>query len=124
MNVIDASDVKSQLDALLDAVEKDRATSVLIRRGGRPAAMLLNAQVAEAVILGAYSTGVLPRSVAMQQLGMDWYGDLLLRLNAHGIKRPTVSTAEVARMNKAVEEVLGATTLAAKARNRKSGRST
>lgn len=39
--------------------------------------MLLNAQLAEKAILGAYAHGVLTRGVGMHQLGLDWYGDLL-----------------------------------------------
>jgi hypothetical protein len=105
MRVITASDVKNQLGDLFDAVEKDQAASVLIERNRRPVAMLLNAQIAEKVILGAYAQGVLPRSVAMQQLGLDWYGDLLQRMNACGINRPSASPDDAAQMQEAADEV-------------------
>lgn len=124
MKMISASDVRPPLDELLDALENDRATSVLIQRDGRPVAILLDLLVAEKVILCAYAQGVLPRSVAMQQLGIDWYGDLLLRLNAHGIKRPEISVADAERMKKSVEKALGAVMPPAKTRGRKPDRST
>ncbi|HSV48312.1 MAG TPA: type II toxin-antitoxin system Phd/YefM family antitoxin [Ramlibacter sp.] len=105
MQVVTASDVKNQLGDLFDAVERNQAASVLIERNRRPVAMLLNAQMAEKVILGAYAQGVLPRSVAMQQLGLDWYGDLLKRMNAHGIPRPVISFEDAARMQAAADKV-------------------
>jgi len=104
--VVTASDVKNKLGDLFDAVEKDEAASVLIERNRRPVAMLLNAEVAEKVILGAYAQGVLPRSVAMQQLGMDWYGDLLQRMNTLGIKHPMASAADAQVMKQAADDVL------------------
>lgn len=104
MRVVTASDVKNQLGDLFDAVEKDEAASVLIERNRRPVAMLLNAQIAEKVILGAYAQGVLPRAVAMQQLGLDWYGDLLQRMNVCGINRPAATAEDAASMKEAADE--------------------
>ncbi|MBS0318085.1 MAG: type II toxin-antitoxin system Phd/YefM family antitoxin [Proteobacteria bacterium] len=106
MQVVTASDVKNRLGDLFDAVEQDEAASVLIERNRRPVALLLNARIAEKVILGAYAQGVLPRSIAMEQLGLDWYGDLLQRMNVHGIPRPMVSAEDAARMQAAAHEVL------------------
>lgn len=105
MQVVTATEVKNQLGDLFDALEKDQGVSVLIERNRRPTAMLLNAQVAEKAILGAYAHGVLPRAVAMQQLGLVWYGDLLLRLNAQGIERALPSTADAESMRKAANAV-------------------
>lgn len=59
----------------------------------------------EKSILVAYARGVLPRSVAMQRLGIDWYGDLLQKMNTYGIKRPSVSAADMLIMQKSVDEV-------------------
>ena len=106
MQVVTATEVKNQLGDLFDAVEKDEGASVLIERNRRPAAMLLNAQVAEKAILGAYAHGVLPRAVAMQQLGLDWYGDLLQRMNTHGIERPSASVEDLHVMKQAADDVL------------------
>jgi prevent-host-death family protein len=105
MKVVTATDLKKQLGELLDAVETDEGISVLIKRNRRPAAMLLNAQVAEKAILGAYAHGVLPRAVAMQLLGLEWYGDLLQRLNTNGIERPSASVADMQVMKRSVDEV-------------------
>lgn len=105
--VVTATDVKNQLGDLFDAVEEDEGASVLIERNRRPVAMLLNAQIAERAILGAYAQGVLPRAVAMRQLGLDWYGDLLQRMNVLGIPRPTASAADAEVMKRAADAVLG-----------------
>jgi hypothetical protein len=106
MQIITATEIKNKLGDLFDAVERDEYASVLIERNRRPAAMLLNAQVAEKAILGAYAHGVLPRAVAMRQLGLDWYGDLLQRMNAHGIERPSVSAEDARAMQHSADEVL------------------
>jgi len=106
MQVVTATDVKSQLGELFNAVEKDEGASVLIERNRRPAAMLLNAHVAEKAILGAYAHGVLPRAIAMQQLGLDWYGDLLQRMNLHGIEHPSASAEDARVMKKAADDAL------------------
>jgi hypothetical protein len=107
MQVVTATEIKNQLGDLFDAIEKDEGASVLIERNRRPAAMLLNAQVAEKAILGAYAHGVLPRAVAMQQLGLDWYGDLLQRMNTHGIERPSASAEDMNVMKRSVDDLLG-----------------
>lgn len=106
MQVVTATEVKNQLGDLFDAVERDQGASVLIERNRRPAAMLLNARVAEKAILGAYAHGVLPRAVAMQQLGLVWYGDLLERMNLHGIERPSASPEDMHAMRQTTDEVL------------------
>jgi hypothetical protein len=108
MRVVTATEIKNQLGDLFDELERDASASVLIERNRRPTAMLLNAQLAEKAILGAYAHGVLPRSVAMQQLGIDWYGDLLQRLNAHGIERPTAAPQDLQVMKQAADKVLEA----------------
>ena len=107
MQVVTATEIKNQLGDLFDAIEKNEGASVLIERNRRPAAMLLNAQVAEKAILGAYAHGVLPRALAMQQLGLDWYGDLLQRMNTHGIERPSASAEDMNVMKRSVDDVLG-----------------
>lgn len=61
---------------------------------------------AEKAILLAYTNGALTRSVAMQQLGLDWFGDLLIKLNTHGIKRPSVSAADMLAMRQSADGVL------------------
>lgn len=108
MKVVTASAVKNRLGDLFDVLERNQAASVLIERNGRPVAMLLNAQIAEKIVLAAYAHGVIPRSVVMEQLGLDWYGDLLNRMNALAIPRPVVSPEDEARMQAAVQKVFDA----------------
>lgn len=72
-------------------MEHDPSESVLIERNKRSVAMLLNPQIAEHAIFGAYAQGVLTRAVTMRLLGMNWYGDLLQRMNSYGIPRPQAS---------------------------------
>jgi len=105
MQVFTASEIKNKLGDVFDAVEQDEGASVLIERNHRPVAMLLNAHVAEKVILGAYAHGVVSRSMAMQQLGIEWYGDLLQRMSLAGIKRPSVSVADALTMDQSFNEV-------------------
>lgn len=106
MQIVTSTDVESQLGELLDAVEKDEGASVLIEKDRLPAAMLLSAQVAEKAILGAYAHGVLPRAIAMQLLGLDWYGDLLQRMNLHGIEHPSASAEDTRVMKQAADDAL------------------
>jgi hypothetical protein len=91
LQIVTATNIKNRLGDLFDAVERDEATSFLIERNHKPLAMLLNAHVAEKIILGAYARGVISRAVAMQQLGLDWYGELIGRMAELGIERPLVS---------------------------------
>ena len=42
---------------------------------------------------------MLTRAVGMRLLGIDWYGNLLQRMNSHGIPRPQASAEDVARMH-------------------------
>lgn len=110
MLTVTATEVKNQLGDLFDVLEREQGASVLIERNRRPVAMLLNAQVAEKAILGAYALGVLPRAVAMQQLGLDWYGDLLLRLNTHGIPHPSASAEDALVMKVAADSAFASLT--------------
>ena len=110
MQVVTATEVKNQLGDLFDAVEKNESASVLIERNRRPVAMLLNAQVAEKAILGAYAQGVLPRAVVMQQLGFVWYGDLLARMNRHNIAHPAASAEDQRVMKQAAGDVFATIT--------------
>lgn len=104
MKVIRATEIKNRLGDVFDTVERDENASVLIERNQRPVAMLFNAQIAEKMILGAYAQGVLPRATAMNQLGLEWYGDLLQRMNEHGIKRPQVSQSDAEVMDAAMKQ--------------------
>lgn len=106
MRIVTASNFESLLGEFLEAVEKDEGVSVLIERDRRPAAMLLSAPVAEKAILGAYAHGVLPRAVAMQLLGLDWYGDLLQRMNLHAIEHRSASAEDARVMKQAADDAL------------------
>lgn len=72
----------------------------------RPGGPLDASAAAEKAILLAYTNGFLTRSVVMQQLDLSWYGDLLQKMNAHGIKRPSASAADMLVMEQAADEVL------------------
>jgi len=108
MQVFTATDIKNKLGDVFDAVEQDEGATVLIERNRRPVAMLLNAHVAEKVILGAYAHGVVSRTMAMQQLGLEWYGDLLQRMSSAGIERPSVSASDALTMDQAINDVFAA----------------
>ena len=60
----------------------------------------------ERAILSDYVRGTLSRSAAMNRLGLDWYGDLLLKMNELGIKRPVLPAADMIAMQKSADEVL------------------
>ena len=63
----------------------------------------LTTMEAEKAILRAYARGVLSRGVAMQKLGLEWYGDLLQRMNTHGIERPSASAADMLVMKRSAD---------------------
>lgn len=56
-------------------------------------------------VLRDYTVGAIPRSVAMQRLGIDWYGDLLVMLNRCGLPRPQVPAAALVAMDAIVKQV-------------------
>ena len=60
MQVVTAADLKNRLGSLFDVMEHDPSESVLIERNKRSVAMLLNPQIAEHAILGAYAKACLP----------------------------------------------------------------
>lgn len=49
-------------------------------------------------VLTAYVSGEIPRGTAMEMLGLDWYGDMLVLANQHSIARPTASHEQMAAM--------------------------
>ena len=106
MLVIAATEVKSQLGNIFDDLENDPSSSILIERNKKPAAMILQPNVARQAILGAYAFGALSRNVAMKQLGFEWYGDLLDALAQAGINRPRVAPEEQQAMVNAALGVL------------------
>ena len=56
-------------------------------------------------VLRSYAAWVLPRSTAMERLGIDWYGDLLVMLNQCGLPRPQLSEADSKAMDVIVRQV-------------------
>ena len=66
----------------------------------------VSTEEAEKAILEAYAHGVLSRGVAMQQLGLEWYGDLLQRMNTYGIERPSASASDMLVMKRSADCVL------------------
>lgn len=91
MKTITATGARIRFGKALDSLEKD---SLLITRNGRPAAMFFTAEDGRKLILTAYASGTISRSVAMKMLGYDWYGQLLDALAGAGIQRPSVPDKE------------------------------
>lgn len=58
-------------------------------------------------VLRAYAAGVMSRGTAMERLGLEWYGDLLVLLNRHGVRRPCTSASAKKVMDEAIRLVLG-----------------
>jgi hypothetical protein len=106
MLVIAATNIKSRLGDIFDDLERNPASSVLIERNKKPVAMLLPSDMGRQVILGAYAHGSVSRAVAMQQLGFEWYGQLLEAMAQAGIQRPVVRGEEQQAMVNAALEVL------------------
>lgn len=58
-------------------------------------------------ILQAYAIGELSRSRAMKSLGLDWYGDPLVRMTAAGLRVTEPSSADKQRMRESVARIFG-----------------
>ena len=58
-------------------------------------------------VLQAYASGELSRTTAMERIGVDWYGDLLVRMNAAGLRVKEPSSADKQRMRESVAKVFG-----------------
>ena len=58
-------------------------------------------------VLQAYASGELSRSRAMESIGLDWYGDLLVRMNVAGLRATEPSSADKQRMSESVAKVFG-----------------
>lgn len=106
MLVIAATDIKSRLGDIFDDLDRNPASSVLIERNKKPVAMLLPADMGKQIILGAYAHGSVSRSVAMRQLGYEWYGELLDAMAQAGIERPIVHGEEQQAMVNAALDIL------------------
>lgn len=109
MLIVTTSDATTRMGELIDTIEHDPSDTVLIQRNDCPAAMLLHAELAERLILLAYTQGAVSRGMAMQQLGLNWYGDLLQRLHNFGLSRPEVSKEHQAEMTQTARTLFGTT---------------
>ena len=58
-------------------------------------------------VLQAYASGELSRATAMEGIGVDWYGDLLVRMNAAELRVTEPSSADKQRMRESVAKVFG-----------------
>ena len=58
-------------------------------------------------VLQAYASGELSRTTAMERIGVDWYGDLLVRMNVAGLRVTEPSSADKQRMRDSVVKILG-----------------
>ena len=58
-------------------------------------------------VLQAYASGELSRTTAMERIGVDWYGDLLVSMNVAGLRVTEPSSADKQRMRDSVVKILG-----------------
>ena len=58
-------------------------------------------------VLQAYASGELSRTTAMECIGVDWYGDLLVRMTAAGLRVTEPSSADKQRMRESVAKIFG-----------------
>lgn len=56
-------------------------------------------------MLRQYAAGVLSRKRAMDALGLDWYGDLLVRMHARGVSMAPLPAEVQAQMRDSVAKV-------------------
>lgn len=103
MNVTFQLDDELLRQAKLLAARRDTSVTQLVREGLEQQ-VALDADVQRSGARGAYevlvdySLGRVPRAVAMEQLGIDYYGDLLGLLGAADLPMPVVSAATRAEM--------------------------
>ena len=57
--------------------------------------------------LQACASGELSRTTALECIGVDWYGDLLVRMNAAGLRVTEPSSADEQRMRESVAKIFG-----------------
>ena len=58
-------------------------------------------------VLQAQASGELSRTTAMKRIGVDWYGDLLVRMTAAGLRVTGPSFADKQRMRESVAKIFG-----------------
>lgn len=61
--------------------------------------------------LTAYTRGHISRGQAMRNLGLDWYGDLIILLRSAGLEVQQPSPEDLAAMDASIAAVIGNTTL-------------
>lgn len=106
MKTFSATDAKIHFGEVLAGTETDSAT---IQRRGHSVAMLLPFSLARRLILFGYSKGGMHRGMAMELLGMTWYGQLLDALANEGMDLPELPAAVidgmVSQINNAMDVV-------------------
>ena len=61
---------------------------------------------ARRMVLSSYAQGTISRSTAMNMLGLEWYGDLLLALSQANMARPSLPPQARSDMEQYVIRVL------------------
>lgn len=75
---------------VLGQVLQDASTHiVLIENRGKPTIAAMPMREAVLGTLSMYASGIIPRSRAMEMLGLTWYGDLVDQLRENGIQMAT-----------------------------------
>lgn len=104
MRTITATEAKNRLGEALSFADND---SLMIQKNNKESCMVFSASMGRGLVLGAYSSGNISRSTAMQLLGLEWYGDLLTALAEAHIPRPKLPAEETGPMVRAAVKTLG-----------------
>ena len=104
MRVITATEAKNRLG---EALSFDDDESLMIEKNGKEAVMAFSASTGRRMVLSAYSQGNISRSTAMNLLGLEWYGDLLVALSQANVPKPSLPADERSRMKRYAVHVLG-----------------
>jgi hypothetical protein len=78
---------------------------VLVERRGKPTVALMAENEARTAVLSAYAVGAMSRSVAMNRLGLTWYGELIDALSAANLK-VAIDAETAAAMDRGLDALL------------------
>jgi hypothetical protein len=103
MRVITATEAKNRLGEALSFQDDE---SLMIEKNGKEAFMAFSAATGRRMVLSSYSQGTVSRATAMNMLGLEWYGDLLLALAQANMARPSLPAQGRADMENYAARVL------------------
>lgn len=103
MKILTATEFKNRP---AEALNLKASETILVKKYGKDACFIFNANTGKRLVLYAYSEGVLSRTDTMNLLGLDWYGTLLDELKSERIPLPVLPPEEIAEMVKRASEML------------------